>query len=380
MCLWSFWSIRSNTAIRLAYAPHSEQGQPFERRPTEHVERDRPTSNSAARLPRPPGLNFENMEGEPEPIIEDRRHSPSSPNPLPIDGAHQRHQIHHRNIPSSHRSDVEQQRREVSQVHSHSYSTNSVQRYDTTSNGILLQANSHPNLEHQATVKEEATLDDDETLSMYTTEGGEVIAYTAQIDMDMVSSSHTYVPAQRTAEDREKKAALVCTTQMGNETASSSHSYVPVRLKLKIRLLEEAIEDWKANDSINKLKELVHYDDDNDFDYVPNWDDLMSERKRYEHYCYEMTVRRPRPFPIYGTEGLHKHNRLRLWVNLGMQGNHRTLISPGYKPITEEEDKISEPGILYSQTKSMSGSSVSGIELGGQVKECDFVVERVAEY
>ena len=396
----------SNTATRLAYAPHSEQDQSFERKPTEHAESARPTSNSAARLTPPPGLDFENIEGEPEPIIEDSRHSASSPTPLPIDGTHQRRQFLHHNIPSSHRPDGEQERREVSQGQSHSYPTNSVQRHYRTSNGLLLQANklpdpnqerqrheasqrqnhSHltnslqrhdisstslsvqannlPNPKYQATVEEEAaTSDDDETTSMYTAEGGEkaVVTYTAQNGKKKVSS-HAHVPVQMTAEDRETKAALASTAQNGKETACSSHTHVPVRLTLKNRLLEETIVDWKANKGIDELKRLVHYDDDNDFDYEPDLNALMSERKRYEHYCYDRTVRRSRPFHVYETEELHEHNRLRLWVNLGMQQDPRTLFPPSYKPITEEGDKISRIGTLYFQTESIFGSSISGTE------------------
>ena len=355
---------RSNTATRLAYATHSEQDQLVERKSTEHIESDKPTSNSAARLTQPLGLDFENMEGGPEPTIEDSRHSPSSRTPLPIDGTHQHRQILHRNIPSSHRPDGEQQRREISQGQSHSHLTNSVQRHDISSTSLSVQANNLPNPKYQVTVEEEATSDDDETTSMYTAEGGEkaVVAYTAQIGKEKVSSSHMHMEVQMTAEDCEKKAALTSTAQNGKGTASSSHTHMPVRLTLKNRLLEEAIEDWKANNGIDELKELVYYDDDNDFDYIPNLNALISERKRYEHYCNDTTVRISRPFHVYGTEELHEHNRLRLWVNLGMQQNPRTLFPPGYKPITKEGDKGSVTETLYSQTKSIFRSSISGTE------------------
>ena len=396
----------SKSTRHLAYAPHSEQDQSFERKATEHGERDRPTSNSGARLTQPPGLDFEDIEEEPEPIIEHSRHSPSSSTPLPIDETHQRRQILHRAMPSSLRPDQERQRNEASQRQSHSHLTNSVQRHDIPSDRLLQPANNLPNPEeerqrheaflgqihsyltnsvqrhdlpstslsvqaislpkpsYQATVEEEAPSDDEETASMYTAEGGDkaVIAYTAEIAKEKASYSYTPVPIRMAAEDGEKKAALAPTAESGKEKASSSHMHVPVRLTFKNRLLEEAIQDWKGNKSLNDLKELVYYDDDNDFDYIPNSYALMSERKRYEHYCFDATVRRSRPFHVYGSEDLHEHNRLRLWVNMSMHQDPRTLFPPGYKPITDEGDKISETGTLYSQTKSIFGSSISGTE------------------
>ena len=140
---------------------------------------------------------------------------------------------------------------------------------------------------------------------------------------------------------------------------SSPRAPVAVRMTFKERLLQEAVQQWKARESVDQLRKLMHYDDDNDHSYLPEPEDLRSERRRYESYVHNNTVRNRRPFHVYGTNDLYEHDRLRLWVKLHLHLNPETPFPPDYEAINGNSEEVSIAGTLYSQELSTAESSDS---------------------
>ena len=143
------------------------------------------------------------------------------------------------------------------------------------------------------------------------------------------------------------------------DETSSSRASVPVRMTFKERLLQEAVQQWESSENIDHLRWLMHYDDDNDYSYLPEPEDLMNERRRYESYVHSGSLRYRRPFHVYGTDSLYGHDRLRLWVRLRLHLNPETPFPPDYEAIGDTSDGISVGGTLYSQETSTAESSDS---------------------
>ena len=61
----------------------------------------------------------------------------------------------------------------------------------------------------------------------------------------------------------------------------------------------------------------------------------------------------------YGTNDLYGHDRLRLWVKLGLNLNPETPFPPNYEAISDNLDEVFITGTLYSQELSTAGSSDS---------------------
>lgn len=61
----------------------------------------------------------------------------------------------------------------------------------------------------------------------------------------------------------------------------------------------------------------------------------------------------------YDTNDLYGHDRLRLWVKLGLNLNPETPFPPDYEAISDDLDEVSIAGALYSQELSTAESSDS---------------------
>ena len=118
------------------------------------------------------------------------------------------------------------------------------------------------------------------------------------------------------------------------DETSTSDAPVTERMFLKEQLFQESIR-WEHRKSVNHIKKLMHYDNDDDRAPDLNPEDLSIQRRRYENYVYNRTSILPRRFHVYGTKGLYDLDRLRLWVRLGQNLNPRTPFPPGYRPISD---------------------------------------------
>ena len=104
------------------------------------------------------------------------------------------------------------------------------------------------------------------------------------------------------------------------------------------------MQDWRPSENLQKLKGLMHYEDED------NHRNTLNERKRYEHHARQKTLCRTRPFHIYGTEQLFALDSLKSWVKLYLQLNPSTPFPPNYKVITNESDAVSMTGTLFTQS------------------------------
>ncbi len=180
---------------------------------------------------------------------------------------------------------------------------------------------------------------------------------------DKTSSVHAYDPPTPVESVEQVKDWLDSVKSPDHsavcEDETSSHAPVPVRMTFKERLLQEAVQQWESSENIDHLRWLMHYDDDNDYSYLPEPEDLMNERRRYESYVHNGSLRYRRPFHVYGTDSLYGHDRLRLWVRLRLHLNPETPFPPDYEAIGDTSDGISVGGTLYSQETSTAESSDS---------------------
>ena len=141
----------------------------------------------------------------------------------------------------------------------------------------------------------------------------------------------------------------------GKEIAST-RTPLPLRLIFKQRLLQEALQEWNTHENVDQLKKLIHYDDDNDDSYLPDPKELTAERRRYESYAHNNTLRSKRPIHVYGTNDLYAHDRLRLWVKLRLNINPETPFPLDYEAMSDNGDEVSISGTLFSQELSTAGS------------------------
>ena len=125
-------------------------------------------------------------------------------------------------------------------------------------------------------------------------------------------------------------------------------------------LLLQTIQGWGPyRDQVQRLKTLIHYEDDDEYSYIPEPTELMRERKRYEAYARERSIRQERAFHVYGTDELFAHDQLRCWVKLRLNIDPVTPYPPGYEAVTGESDSVSVAGTLFSQESHGSQSSDS---------------------
>ena len=149
----------------------------------------------------------------------------------------------------------------------------------------------------------------------------------------------THPTSDLLADGEEETSSVACNPPTSDhpalyeEETSTSDAPLTERMFLKEQLFQESIR-WEHRKSVNHIKNLIHYDDD---DRAPdlNPEDLSIQRRRYENYVYNRTSILPRRFHVYGTKRLYNLDRLRLWVRLGQNLNPRTPFPPGYKPIRD---------------------------------------------
>lgn len=122
----------------------------------------------------------------------------------------------------------------------------------------------------------------------------------------------------------------------------------PSRMAYKEKLLQ-TIQGWGSyTDQVQRLKTLIHYEDDDQHDYLPELTEIIRERKRYENYVRIRFLRQERAFHIYGTDELFSHDHLRCWVKLRLNTDPDTPYPPGYETITDESDNVSVAGTLFA--------------------------------
>ena len=110
------------------------------------------------------------------------------------------------------------------------------------------------------------------------------------------------------------------------------------------------MQDWRPSDDLQKLKDLIHYEDEDIHPNTLNEVEIVQERKRYEHYARQKELRRDRAFHIYGTEQLFALDWLKSWVKLRLYLNPATPFPPNYTAITNESDAVSMTGTLFTQS------------------------------
>ena len=86
-------------------------------------------------------------------------------------------------------------------------------------------------------------------------------------------------------------------------------------------LLPVTMQDWRSSDNLQKLKDLIHYEDEDNYRNTLNEIKIMRERKRYEHCARQKKLRKNRSFHIYGTEQLFEPDCLKGWVKLYLHLN-----------------------------------------------------------
>ena len=116
------------------------------------------------------------------------------------------------------------------------------------------------------------------------------------------------------------------------------------------------MKSWRPKDDHQKLKDLIHYEDDDSYRNALGEIEIVRERKRYEHYARQKKVRRIRAFHIYGTEPLFPLDCLKSWVKLQRHLNPSTPFPPNYTVITNESDAVSITGTLYTQSSQSQES------------------------
>ncbi|KAK0506946.1 hypothetical protein JMJ35_010646 [Cladonia borealis] len=108
------------------------------------------------------------------------------------------------------------------------------------------------------------------------------------------------------------------------------------------------MQDWRPSDDLQKLKDLIHYEDEENYRAKIDEIEIVRERKRYEHYARRKKICRSRAFHIYGTEQLFALDCLRSWVKLHMHFDPATPFPPNYTAITDESDALSTTGTLFT--------------------------------
>ncbi len=121
-------------------------------------------------------------------------------------------------------------------------------------------------------------------------------------------------------------------------------------------LLLRKMQDWRPTDNLQKLKDLMYYEDEDDFRYTLDEIEIVRERKRYESYAREKKLCRSRAFHIYGTKELFELDCLKSWVKLFMHLDPLTPFPPGYRVITNESDTVSMTGTLFTQSSQSQES------------------------
>ena len=121
-------------------------------------------------------------------------------------------------------------------------------------------------------------------------------------------------------------------------------------------ILLSMMKSWRPEKDHQRLEDLIHYEDDNDYRNRVEEIEIVRERKRYEHYARQRKVRKMRAFHIYGTELLFPLDCLKSWVKLQKHLNPRTPFPPEYTAITNESDVLSMTGTLFTQSSQSQES------------------------
>ena len=131
----------------------------------------------------------------------------------------------------------------------------------------------------------------------------------------------------------------------------------PSRSRITFKeILLTMMHNWRPSEDGQYLKDLIHYEDENNYRNTLDEIEIVREHKRYEHYARQKKLCGKRPFHIYGTEELFPLDCLKSWVKLYQHLNPSTPFPPNYKVITNESDAVSITGTLFTQSSQSQES------------------------
>ena len=132
-------------------------------------------------------------------------------------------------------------------------------------------------------------------------------------------------------------------------SVSASFPGVPVHLRRQFKdLLFQEAKQWSYAPADARLKELMHFEDDDDESWAPSSEKLGAEQRRYEMYARNSAEKDTQPIHIYGTPAWYELDRLRLWVNIN-QHRDGSPWPPDYEPVSSDSDIVDDMSSIFSE-------------------------------
>ena len=141
--------------------------------------------------------------------------------------------------------------------------------------------------------------------------------------------------------------SLAATAPEDDDTSPASVN--PSRREYKEMLYQEARE-WPYILLDFRLKELIHYDEDDDGLQLPDFRGIERHQHIIEDWAQmRIHVNEVIPFRVYGTPALFPLDRLRCWVLTNNHCARGTPFPPNYVPIDDGVDRFNETSSVSSR-------------------------------